>query len=94
MSYKVDHNVISYLHGKEVLATVEFPQYKHNIVRITHTFVDEKLRGQGVASRLMEELVRVLADTQRQAILVCSYAKKWFSAHPEYSYLVYEENED
>ncbi|WP_411677622.1 GNAT family N-acetyltransferase [Caproicibacter sp.] len=70
--------------GKTV-AEVTFPQIRKGVVDINHTFVDDSLRGQGIASRLMEEVVKTLREEGKQAVLTCSYAKKWFSDHKEYS---------
>lgn len=67
----------------KLVAEVTFPTVG-GISMINHTFVDESLRGQGVAG----ELVKMAADK----ILVdggkigasCSYAVAWFKRHPEY----------
>lgn len=71
-----------------VLAEVTFPDVDEGIVDINHTFVDESLRGQGIASQLLEQTARELDETGRKARLTCSYAIKWFERHPEWSKLV------
>ena len=72
----------------DVLAKVTFPKVGENIVNVNHTFVDESLRGQGIAQKLMEELVKDLSSTNRKEILTCSYAKKWFDKNPKYQNIV------
>lgn len=72
----------------KMIAQVTFPAVDANTVNIDHTFVDDTLRGQGVAGKLMEAAARQLRETGRQAALTCSYAVKWFGQHPEYADLL------
>ncbi|WP_346911493.1 GNAT family N-acetyltransferase [Faecalicatena orotica] len=72
-----------------VVAEVTFPDIDENTVNVNHTFVDDALRGQGVAGKLMEELVKELKENGKKAVLTCSYAIKWFEKHPEYDDLIY-----
>lgn len=72
----------------EIIAEVTFPEIADGIVNVNHTFVDESLRGQGVAGKLMSELVNTLVSENKKAYLTCSYAVKWFESHPEYKNLV------
>ncbi|MDO4788101.1 MAG: GNAT family N-acetyltransferase [Johnsonella sp.] len=73
--------------GKEI-AYVEFPKLEEGVVSITHTVVDTSLRGQGIAGKLLEELVKELAASGRKAKPVCSYAISWFEKHPEHEDLI------
>ena len=57
-------------------------------VDINHTFVDESLRGQGMAGKLMEAAVNQIQSQGKKAVPTCSYAVKWFEKHPEYNKLV------
>lgn len=66
-------------------AVVTFPKVKDNIVNIDHTYVDNSLRGQGIAGKLMEETVTQLRKNNQKATLSCSYAVKWFEEHPDCS---------
>lgn len=79
-----------YLEDKagKTIAEVEFPKLSENVVDITHTFVDDSLRGQGVAAELMIAVVEMLEAEHKKAKLTCSYAVKWFAKHPEYNRLV------
>ena len=69
----------------KVLACVTFPSVAAGTVEIDHTFVDDSLRGQGIAGRLMEEAASCLRERNLKAVLTCSYAVKWFEKHPEYA---------
>ena len=70
-----------------VIAEVTFPD-RDGAADIDHTFVDDSLRGQGVAGKLMEAAAKQLRETDKKAVLTCSYAVKWFEKHPEYSSVV------
>ena len=84
MAFETQENRILYKQGDAVLAEVTFPVWKENVVNIDHTFVDEALRGQGVAGQLMQRTAEELRRSGRKAIATCSYAKKWFAQHEEY----------
>ena len=66
-----------------MLAEVTFPAEDDNVVNIDHTFVDESLRGQGVAGKMLAQLAQELEETGRKARPTCSYAVSWFEKHPE-----------
>lgn len=67
----------------KILAEVTFPT-RNGISTIDHTFVDDSLRGKGVAG----ELVRLAAETilarGNKIAATCTYALAWFKRHPEY----------
>ena len=61
----------------KLLAEITFPTVAEGVADIDHTFVDESLRGQGVAGKLVRAAVDQLAKTS------CWYAAQWFEKHPE-----------
>lgn len=67
----------------ETLAEVTFPETEPGVVNINHTFVDDVLRGQGIAGKLLAEAAAALRETGRKAVPTCSYAVAWFEKHPE-----------
>lgn len=71
----------------KLLAEITFPSAGSDTVDINHTFVDDSLRGQGVAGRLMEEAVSILSSSGRKAHTSCSYAAAWAKKHPEFQEL-------
>lgn len=79
--YKTDDN-------QKIIAEVTFPAVDSETVNIDHTFVDDSLRGQGVAGQLMEAVAGDLKEQNKKAVVTCSYAVKWFEKHPEYSDLL------
>lgn len=70
-----------------LLAEVTFP-CSDGVAVIGHTFVDESLRGRGVAGELLSAAARHLRAAGLRAKPTCSYAVKWFSEHPEYGDLL------
>lgn len=89
MDYITEENRI-YAKDKtgKVVAEITFPPVKDGIVNIDSTFVDESLRGQGVAGKLIKLVVDELEKSGRKAICTCSYAVTWFEKHPEFSHLL------
>lgn len=65
-----------------LLAEVTFPQ-QDGVAVINHTFVDDSLRGQGVAGQLLQAVADTLRWEGRKARPTCSYAVHWFDTHPE-----------
>ena len=76
--------------GGRAIAEITFPDIDEDTVDINHTFVDESLRGQGMAGKLMEAAVNQIQSQGKKAVPTCSYAVKWFEKHPEYNKLVKE----
>ena len=67
----------------KVIAEINFPT-RGNVATIEHTYVDDSLRGQGIAGQLMQMAVdKILADGNKMAA-TCSYAVAWLQKHPEY----------
>lgn len=85
MDFTIEDNRIFYSENLKILAEVTFPSVKENLVNINHTFVDESLRGQGVAGKLITAVMEELRRTNRKAECSCSYAKTWSEKHTEYS---------
>ena len=79
------NRVVLYDENKKLIAAVTFPDISFSSVEINHTFVDESLRGQGIASKIMEKAAETIRSENKKAKLTCSYAISWFKKHPEYS---------
>ena len=61
----------------KLLAEVTFPETADGEFTIDHTFVDESLRGQGVASKLVQAAVDAIEAKGGTVKATCSYAIKW-----------------
>ena len=64
-----------------VVAEITFPETSPGIFVINHTFVDKSLRGQGIASKLVQAAVDEIKKRGGQVQATCSYAKKWLEKH-------------
>lgn len=68
--------------GKEiVLAT--FPFVEENVINVDHTFVDPSMRGQGIASLLMNEVYNHAKDKGYTVVNSCPYAVVWFKRNKD-----------
>ena len=68
--YSIDKN-------KKIIAEITFYESKNGVFSIDHTFVDESLRGQGIAGKLVEMAVEEIEKRGGKVEATCSYAKKW-----------------
>lgn len=83
MQFQYEPHRIYIEQEKELLAEITFPAIDAKTVRIEHTYVSDVLRGQGIAARLMEEVVKQLHKEDKKCIATCSYAQEWFKKHPQ-----------
>lgn len=67
--------------GDVTLAEIDFPYIENNIICITHTFVSDTLRGQGIASKLVEKVIEIAKEKNLKVKASCSYAISYFSKH-------------
>lgn len=65
------------------IAHIMFPKERDGVYNVKSTFVDESLRGQGVANKLMDELVDWAKEEDVKLMPTCSFAQKWLEKHPE-----------
>lgn len=77
MKFKFEENRIYFEQEGKILAEIEFEKIKEDTYSIYHTFVDESLRGQGIASKLVEKAVEEIKKKNCKIEATCSYAKKW-----------------
>lgn len=90
MGYKVNYNSVIYEVDGRKVAFIEYPEYKNGVVNITHTYVTDSLRGNGVAGLMMKLVVDHLDRTNRKAKVTCSYAIEWFKKNPSASKVLYK----
>ena len=77
MEFKIEENRIYYEQDGRVLAEIEFEKVGEDTYSIYHTFVDKSLRGQGVASKLVEKAVEEITKKNCKVEATCSYARHW-----------------
>lgn len=78
MEYITEKNRIAVIEDGEEVGEVTFPE-RDGVYVINHTYVDDRLRGQGIASELVR---RAVEEIERRGGLVkatCSYAQLWLA---------------
>ena len=69
------------------LAVCEY-QLQGDRMEFHHTFVPPKLRGRGVAQKLVEVALRTALADGRRVVPTCSYVAAFIARRPEYQVLV------
>lgn len=64
------------------LAEMTYSRADKQLIIVDHTRVDERLRGLGVARRLLDALVAWARATGTQVMATCPYAKAQFEKDP------------
>ena len=67
----------------KVIAEVTFPKVSDNVYCIERTFVDDSLRGQGIAGQLVQRAVEKIRAQKAEVTATCSYAKGWLEKHAD-----------
>ena len=65
---------------------VGFCQYEEDgsLWKITHTVVDKKYGGQGLAGKLLDQVVAAARENDKKILPICSYAVKKFDEDEKY----------
>ena len=82
MEFQREPGCIYAMEDGRLIAEVTFPD-RDGVAEIDHTFVDDTLRGQGVAGQLLRAAADQIRAEGKRAMATCSYAKIWFEKHPE-----------
>ena len=77
----------------EVLADGEpagFAAYRvrENVVTVTHSEVDPKFRGHGLASELARQSLDTLRQRGNKVVPACPFYAKYVGEHPEYDDII------
>ena len=54
-----------------------------NNLTVFHTEVSDKLKGQGIAAKLLSTMVQYARDNNLKVIALCPYVNAQFKRHPE-----------
>lgn len=76
-----------YLEDEEgkLLGEINFEKVDNDSYNIYHTFVDESMRGQKLASQLVQEAVKEIEKKGAKVVASCSYAKAWLEKNKKRS---------
>ncbi len=86
ISILTKHDSIRYLQNGKVIAEIDFPATANDEITITHTFVDDCLRGQGYAKKLVEDVIIYAKENHKYIRATCSYALHYFEKNPNSLY--------
>lgn len=78
---KSEHEIYLENETGERIAEILFPEVEPKVYCIQRTFVDDSLRGQGVAGTLMELAVQAIQEQGGTVTATCSYAQHWLEKH-------------
>ncbi len=76
-------------HGK-LVAEVTFRKTKDLVYALDHTWVDPSLRGQGIAKKLVDQVVLHAKNEGMKIDPVCPYALKLFESDSSYHDIWYK----
>lgn len=68
----------------KIVAEITFVPAGASKVIIDHTFVDESLRGQNIASKLVASVVEEMREQDKKIVPLCPFAKAEFERKKEY----------
>lgn len=75
----------------KIVGEIDFPLQADGNYVITHTFVDDSLRGQGMAGKLVQVAVDYIENQGKKTGATCSYAQVWAKRHEkEYGHVFTE----
>lgn len=74
----------------KMLAQITWVKETENHIILDHTFVDDSLRGQGIARQLFDKVIELAREREIKIQPVCSYAQKMFEQNPEIADLMYQ----
>ena len=82
MQYQIQsHKIFAEDKTGKLLAEVTFPETESGVCTINHTFVDDSLRGQGIAGQLVQMAIKQIVQRGKNISATCSYAHHWLKKH-------------
>jgi uncharacterized protein len=72
----------------EKLAEMTYSRSGEKVIIIDHTYVSDKLRGQGVGKKLVEQAVSMARENHLKIIPLCPFAKAIIQKTPEFQDVV------
>lgn len=85
---RTSNGFVLYNENDEVIAEITYAQTENpHVVEADHTFVDNSLRGQGIAERLLDTLVEAMETEGKKIKPVCPYVVRQFDKNNKYSHI-------
>ena len=84
MNFATESNQIVYREDARTLAFIHWITLNAHTIAADHTFVDESLRGQGVAKALLDALAAHAVSQGWKIRADCPFVAKWFARSAAY----------
>lgn len=82
MDFKINENGIDGINEEgKVMAQITYELIEEGVYNINHTFVDESLRGQKIAQKLVEMAIEEIKKKNGKIVATCSYARHYLEKH-------------
>ena len=78
---RLPHSIKRKDENGKILAEITFPEYTPGVYTIDPTYVNDDLRGQGVAAELVQMAVDQIHEQGGKVRATCSYASVWLEQH-------------
>lgn len=73
------------------LATLYYEPYEPSVWSLTHTLVPDPLKGQGIGSRLVDQVLTYCRENQIRIIPECTFVVSYIKKHPEWKDILFEQ---
>lgn len=84
MNFEINNEKIFYSVDNKELAYILLDYTSDGLVVLEKVFVDPSLRGQGIASKIMEFAAEYFKNKKIITVPMCSYANTWYLKHKDY----------
>ena len=85
---KGNHNIYLGNSEQDYSAIIEYKEVGDSVLDVYHTLVKPELEGQGIAGKLVEEIVKYARENNYKLVGSCSYADHKFKTVKEYQDVV------
>ncbi len=73
------------------MATLYYEPYEPSVWSLTHTLVPDPLKGKGIGSGLVRQVLEYCKEKQIRIIPECTFVVSYIKKHPEWKELLFEQ---
>ncbi len=73
------------------MATLYYEPYEPSVWMLTHTLVPDPLKGKGIGSSIVKQVLEYCQQNQIRIIPECSFVLHYLRKHPEWKTLLFEQ---
>lgn len=90
MEFKIKNNTTEMRYELSVEGATAFIAYqmKSGKIYLTHTEVPEQLKGKGIGSALLKNVLSMIAKEHLEMVPLCSFVAAYIERHPEWKKLL------